>query len=56
MPQVNKDYWKQYCPMPKGRMGKVQEAAALVNFLASDGAAFINGEVIALTGGLGWTY
>jgi NAD(P)-dependent dehydrogenase (short-subunit alcohol dehydrogenase family) len=56
MPQINKDYWKQYCPVPKGRMGKVEEAAALVNFLASDGAAFINGEVIALTGGLGWTY
>ncbi len=56
MPQVNKDYWKMYAPVPKGRMGKVEEAAALVNFLASEQAAFINGEVIALTGGLGWTY
>lgn len=56
MPQVNKDYWKQYCPMPKGRMGKVEELAALVDFLAGEGGAFINGEVINLTGGLGWTY
>ena len=56
MPQVNKDYWKQYCPMPKGRMGKVEELAAVVEFLAGEGGAFINGEVINVTGGLGWTY
>jgi NAD(P)-dependent dehydrogenase (short-subunit alcohol dehydrogenase family) len=55
MPQVNKDYWKQYCPVPKGRMGKVSELAAVVDFLASEGGAFVNGEVINVTGGLGWT-
>lgn len=55
MPQMNKDYWKQYCPMPKGRMGKVDELAAVVDFLAGEGGAFINGEVINVTGGLGWT-
>lgn len=55
MPQTHKDYWKQYCPMPKGRMGKVEELAALVEFLAGEGGAFINGEVISVTGGLGWT-
>ena len=56
MPQINKDYWKKYCPMPKGRMGTVDELAAVVDFLASEGGAFINGEVINVTGGLGWTY
>ncbi len=56
MPQINKDYWKQYCPMPKGRMGRVEELAAVVNFLAGEGGGFINGEIINVTGGLGWTY
>ena len=55
MPQANKDYWKKYCPMPKGRMGYVSELAATVDFLASEGGAFINGQVIDVTGGLGWT-
>lgn len=54
MPQVNKDYWKKYCPMPKGRMGKVSELAATVEFLAARDS-FINGQVIDVTGGLGWT-
>ena len=56
MPQINKDYWKKYCPVPKGRMGKVEELAALVDFLAGEGGAFINGQEIPVTGGLGWTY
>ena len=55
MPQVHKDYWKKYCPVPKGRMGYVSELAATIDFLASEGGAFINGEVINVTGGLGWT-
>jgi NAD(P)-dependent dehydrogenase (short-subunit alcohol dehydrogenase family) len=56
MPQINKDYWKQYCPMPKGRMGEIAELAGTVLFLASKGGGFINGEVINVTGGLNWTY
>ncbi len=56
MPQVNKDYWKQYCPMPKGRMGEIGELAKTVTFLASEGGGFINGQVIHVTGGLDWTY
>lgn len=56
MPQQNKDYWKQYCPMPKGRMGDIREIAKVVTFLAGPGGGFINGEVINVTGGLNWTY
>ncbi len=56
MPQVAKDYWKKYCPAPKGRMGDISEVAKLVGFLASPGGAFINGQVIPVTGGLDWTY
>ena len=55
MPQAAKDYWKKHCPVPKGRMGKIEEIAKVVSFLASDGAAFVNGDVINVTGGLNWT-
>jgi NAD(P)-dependent dehydrogenase (short-subunit alcohol dehydrogenase family) len=56
MPQLAKDYWKQYCPVPKGRMGLIEELAATVGFLASEGGAFVNGEIINVTGGLNWTF
>ena len=35
-----------------GRFGEPEEVAELVAFLASDGAAYITGETIAITGGL----
>lgn len=35
-----------------GRFGEVEEVAALAAFLASDDAAYITGETIAITGGL----
>lgn len=38
--------------IPAGRFGKPEEVAALVGFLASDDAAYINGEVISINGGL----
>ena len=38
--------------VPMKRFGKAEEVAALVAFLASDGAAYITGEAIAITGGL----
>ncbi len=37
--------------IPVGRLGKAQEIAALVAFLASDAAAFITGAVISANGG-----
>lgn len=55
MPQAAKDYWKTHVPQPKGRMGDIEELAKTVLFLAGDGAGFINGEVINVTGGLNWT-
>ncbi|MBL9103410.1 MAG: SDR family oxidoreductase [Myxococcales bacterium] len=56
MPQQAKDYWQQYCPVPKGRMGDIKELAQVVTFLAGPGGGFINGQVIPVTGGLDWTY
>ena len=38
--------------IPVGRFGKPEEVAALVEFLVSDGAAYITGEVININGGL----
>lgn len=37
--------------IPAGRMGKPGEIAAVVSFLASDKAAFINGATLAVNGG-----
>lgn len=38
--------------IPAGRFGKAEEVAALVDFLASNEAAYITGEVININGGL----
>jgi 3-oxoacyl-[acyl-carrier protein] reductase len=38
--------------VPLGRLGSAAEVAALVAFLASDGAGYITGETIAVNGGL----
>jgi len=37
--------------VPMGRLGKPQEIAATVSLLASDGGAFINGQIIQVNGG-----
>lgn len=38
---------------PAGRIGKPEEVAALVRFLCSDEAGYINGQVIGINGGMG---
>ena len=38
--------------IPLGRFGQPEEVAGLVGFLASDDAAYITGEVVAVNGGL----
>jgi 3-oxoacyl-[acyl-carrier protein] reductase len=39
--------------IPMRRMGRPEEVAALVSFLASDQAAYITGQVIRIDGGFG---
>lgn len=39
--------------IPAGRFGKPEEVAALVNFLCSDEASYITGQVINIAGGIG---
>jgi NAD(P)-dependent dehydrogenase (short-subunit alcohol dehydrogenase family) len=48
----NSKFWIEYCPL--GRLGELPEIADLVTFLASPGAAFINGQDIRVNGGLDW--
>ncbi len=55
MPEAVKEYWQKMCPMPKGRIGEIRELAQTVTFLASPAAGYINGVVLPVTGGLGWT-
>ncbi|GAB2627365.1 3-oxoacyl-ACP reductase FabG [Novilysobacter erysipheiresistens] len=39
--------------VPAGRAGRAEEVAALVGFLCSDVAGYINGQVIGINGGMG---
>jgi 3-oxoacyl-[acyl-carrier protein] reductase len=38
--------------IPLGRLGNVEEIAALVSFLCGDGAGYITGETIHVNGGM----
>lgn len=42
--------WLEYCPMK--RIGQAEEIADAVYYLSTEGARFINGEVICVSGGL----
>ncbi len=48
----NREFWLKYCPA--GRLGELPEVASVVLFLASPEASYVNGETIAITGGLDW--
>jgi 3-oxoacyl-[acyl-carrier protein] reductase len=50
MSEAFNKYWHTYCPLR--RVGELSEISKVVTFLASDGAGFINGAEIAVTGGL----
>jgi 3-oxoacyl-[acyl-carrier protein] reductase len=39
--------------VPAGRAGTPEDVAALVAFLCSDGAGYVNGQVIGINGGMG---
>jgi NAD(P)-dependent dehydrogenase (short-subunit alcohol dehydrogenase family) len=52
MSATNREFWLKYCPAR--RLGKLEEVASVALFLASDGAAFVNGQAIPVTGGLDW--
>ncbi|MBW2459342.1 MAG: SDR family oxidoreductase [Deltaproteobacteria bacterium] len=54
MPEEIRGFWKKYAPVPKGRGGELDELAAVIMFLASEAAAFVNGQEIRVTGGLDW--
>lgn len=54
LPEDLQNFWKSYCPMPKGRTGEMIEMAGVVNFLASEAGGFINGQIISINGGLDW--
>jgi NAD(P)-dependent dehydrogenase (short-subunit alcohol dehydrogenase family) len=54
LPEHMRQFWRSYCPVPKGRSGELPELSAVIGFLASKDAAFVNAQVIHVTGGLDW--
>ena len=50
LPQMAKDMALELIPLK--RMGKPQDVAKVVSFLASDAASYITGQVVSVDGGL----
>ena len=50
LPDKAKEAMMQQIPM--GRIGKPEDVAAVVEFLASDSASYITGQVIHINGGM----
>jgi len=50
--QFNAEFWAQHCPL--GKVGELRDVAGVILFLASEAAAFINGQTVPITGGLDW--
>lgn len=48
----NKEFWLRYCPI--GRMGELSEVSKVVTFLLGEGSSYVNGQAIAVNGGLDW--
>lgn len=45
-------FWRNECPV--GRAGRPSEVSGAVLYLASEAAAFVNGQTIGINGGLDW--
>ena len=50
MSEESEFFWHKYCPAR--RIGEVSELSAVIAFLASEEAAFVNGAELTVTGGL----
>jgi 3-oxoacyl-[acyl-carrier protein] reductase len=49
---TNRETWRKLCPVR--REGELAEVSGLVAFLASQAASFVNGQAIAVSGGMDW--
>jgi 3-oxoacyl-[acyl-carrier protein] reductase len=52
MSDGNRRFWLDYCPAR--RLGRLDEVAQAALFLTSDAASFVNGQDLAVTGGMDW--